>query len=83
MCQEEGVQLLRYDFNEPCKGKDECDRESASDKTIIRSYVDAGNDLMSAEDVFNAVNYGFGVKDTMCVAQNLLPIIQSNLQRMV
>ena len=69
MCQEEGVQLLRYDFNEPCKGKDQCDRESASAKTIIRSYVDAGNDLTSAEDVFNAMRYGFGVKDAICVAE--------------
>ena len=45
-------------------GKDQCDRESASTKTIIRSYVDAGNDLVTA-DVWEAVKYGFGVKDGM------------------
>ena len=50
LCKEKNIQLLRYDFNEPCCGKDQCDRESAAEKSIIRSFVDAGNDL-SAEDI--------------------------------
>ena len=65
LCKSKNLQLLRYDFNEPCCGKDQCDRESASTKTIIRSYVDAGNDLVTAEDVGKAVKYGYGVKDGM------------------
>ena len=70
MCKNEGIQLLRYDYNEPCKGKDQCDRESASAKAVIRSYIDAGNDLMSSLDVFNSMHYGSGVKDAMvCVAE--------------
>ena len=59
------MQLLRHDFNEPCCGKDQCDRESASTKTKIRSYVDAGNDLVTAEYVGKAVKYGFGAKNGM------------------
>ena len=62
--------MLRYDYNEPCKGKDQCDRESTSAKAVIRSYIDAGNDLMSSQDVFGVMHYGFGVKDAMvCVAE--------------
>ena len=65
LCKSEDIQLLRYDYNEPCKGKDQCDRVSESAKAVIRSYIDAGNDLMSSLDVFNAMHYGFGVKDAM------------------
>ena len=25
VCQKNGINLLLYDFNEPCKGKDQCD----------------------------------------------------------
>ena len=39
LCQRDNIQLLRYDYNEPCKGKDQCDRESASAKAVIRSYL--------------------------------------------
>ena len=65
MCKDKGFRLLRYDldYNEPCKGKDQCDRESAAAKTIIRSFVDAGNDLISADDVYKSLHYGSGMKD--------------------
>ena len=62
ICRRYDVKLLRQDYNEPCKGKDQCNQESAAAKTIIRSYVDAGNDLMNAEDVYNALHYNFGVQ---------------------
>ena len=65
MCKQKGMELLRYDYNESCKGKDQCDRESAAAKTILRSYVDAGNDLMTAEDIYEAMHYGIGVKYVM------------------
>ena len=61
LCHSKGLQLLRYDFNEPCCGKDQCDRESAAAKTIMRSFVDAGNDLVSAEDLEKAIKYVKGV----------------------
>ena len=65
-----GFQLARYDFNEPCKGKDQCDRESATVKSLINSYVDNGNDLISAEDIFNALHHANGMSNTkVCVVQ--------------
>ena len=35
--QKNGVNLLWYDFNEPCKGKDQCDRECATSKSLMSS----------------------------------------------
>ena len=52
LCLSKGFKLLRYDYNEPCKGKDQCDRESV--KSVINSFNQSGNDL------FIAVHYGKG-----------------------
>ena len=59
-----GFQLMRTDYDEPCRGKDQCDQERAADKSIINNFVDAGNDLMIAEDVYKALHYGNGMQDT-------------------
>lgn len=64
MCERHNKTLVRYDFNEPCKGKDQCDREAAYAKSLIRSYVDAGHDVQSASDVARAFQYARGLTDT-------------------
>ncbi|XP_047126302.2 uncharacterized protein LOC100212395 [Hydra vulgaris] len=70
VCKERDIKLLIYDYNEPCCGKDQCDRESAVVKTILRSYVDSGNNLLTAEDIHKAMHYSFGAKDAkVAVAQ--------------
>ena len=51
------TQLLRYDYNEPSKGKDQCDRESATAKALLKNYVDAGNDLANAKDIYSGLHY--------------------------
>ena len=58
------VNLFRYDYNEACCGKDQCDRESAVAKNLIHSFFDAGNDLMSANDIFIALQFAKGMKNT-------------------
>ena len=63
LCQKKGISLLRYDYNEPCCGKDQCDRESAAAKTIIRSYVDSGKDLLTAENIHQSLHYGYGMQN--------------------
>ena len=35
--------ILTYDYNEPCCGKDQCDMESAAAKSLLRSFVGASN----------------------------------------
>ena len=65
LCKSKDLQLLIYDFNKPCCGKNQCDRESAYAKTLIRSFVDAGNDVLCAEDSYNALHYGNGMKNAI------------------
>ena len=55
---------MSYDYNEPYCGKDQCDRESAVAKSIIRSFIDSGNDLLDGDDLFKALHYGYGMKDS-------------------
>ena len=55
--------MLRYDYNEPCRGKDQCDRESLGAKSLINSYVESGNDLLNTTDLFNALHYCKGVSN--------------------
>lgn len=56
LCRAKGLKLLRYDFNEPCKGKDQCDRESAGAKTKMNSFVNSGKDIKEAKHVFEALH---------------------------
>ena len=53
-----------YDYNEPCCGKDQCDRESVAAKSIFRSFIDLGNDLLDGDDLFKALHYGYGMIDS-------------------
>ena len=64
LCKSKNIKLLRYDYNEPSRGKDQCDRQSAGSKTLIRSFVDAGNDVTRAEHIHQALHYGSGMKKT-------------------
>ena len=57
-----GIKLLSYDY-ESCCGKDQCDREIATDENIIGSFINSGNDLLDGDDLFKALHYGYGMKD--------------------
>ena len=61
LCKQHGIQLLQYVYNEPSKRKDQCDRESATAKAFLRNYVDAGNDLANANDIYSGLHYISGV----------------------
>ena len=43
-------------------------RESAEAKCVMKSYVDAGNDLMTAEDLYHALHFGKGIQNNAQVA---------------
>ena len=66
LCSDKGITLKRYDYNEPCCGKDDCDRVSAGAKCVVKSYVNAGNDLVNAADLHKALQYGKGVQNGKC-----------------
>ena len=64
-----GIDLCRYDFNQPCTGEDQCDWETANAKTILRSYLQAKSDILTADDIVEGMYYGFGIQSAIiCVA---------------
>ena len=63
LCKEKQLALLRYDYNKPSHGKDQCDRESAGAKFVIRIFVDAENDLRTAEDIYIALHPDKGIQN--------------------
>ena len=60
LCNQRDIQLLRYDCNKPSKGKNRCDRGSATAKTLLRSDVAAGNGLANANDICNGLHFASG-----------------------
>ena len=62
LCRQKGIKLLSCDYNEPCCGKDQCECESAAAKSIIRSSIDSGIDLLDGDDLSMALHYGYGMK---------------------
>ena len=49
-------------MNEPCMGKDECDRMISKCRNHLRYYVNAGNKVTSATDMRNGLIWMDGVK---------------------
>ena len=58
-CNEQDIMLIRYDYNEPCKGKDQCNFESDGLKTILKIL-----NVDSANGIFIALNQGKSLKNT-------------------
>ena len=63
ICKNKNIALLRYDYNKPCCGKDQYNRESAAEKSLVKSFVDAGNYMTTSNDIYKALHYGFGLKN--------------------
>ena len=61
ICKANTFNLKCYDYNEPCKGKDQCDRKSVGAKNLMRSFADAGNDIITALDIETALKHGNGL----------------------
>lgn len=59
--------LKRLDYNEPQKGKDQCDRDAALARNALRKYVEEGNDIINASDIVSALTQS-SIKDA-CVAE--------------
>ena len=65
LCKRNNIKLMRYDFNEPQKG-----REAALAKNQLRAYVEAGNDIDNDIDIYNALHYVNGLKNSkVCVVE--------------
>lgn len=55
-----GIQMLSRDYSEVQKGKDICDRMSGAAKMRMRAWINAGNDLLNADDIKQGMFYMLG-----------------------
>lgn len=55
-------QVSRVDFSEPQGGKGACDRKAANIKAHVRRYLNEGNDVQTAEDLYDAMTSSGGIK---------------------
>ena len=55
ICKKHNITLYRHDYNEPQKGKNQADRKSAIAERYMTKYVNAGKDIISADDLKRAV----------------------------
>ncbi|CAB3990326.1 Hypothetical predicted protein, partial [Paramuricea clavata] len=53
---------VRMDFCDPQGGKGPCDRKAASIKNHMRSYLNSGHDISSAQDMKSAIESNGGVR---------------------
>jgi hypothetical protein len=55
--------MLYTEFNEPQRGKDQCDRDSAVIKKLIEYYVNSGHDATSAAEIHAALLSFGGIRN--------------------
>ena len=72
--------LKRSDYNELQKGKDQCDRDSALTRNVLRTYVEEGSYIMNAGDIVNALSE-VSIKNTSISEvefDNTISVVQGN-----
>ena len=57
-----GINVSRVDFSDPQGGKGPCDRKAATIKAHVRRYVDEGHDVVTANDLKDAILSNNGVR---------------------
>ena len=61
ICAKYNINLQQILFYEPQRSKDQADRDSAVLKHRLNSYVDAGNDIKTAEQLFSGILWQEGL----------------------
>ena len=64
---------MTRDYSEVQKGKDICDRVCGVAKVRMRSWVVIGNDLLSAIDIKEGMEYAGGIKNTKVAVVEIVP----------
>ena len=73
ICDRHKIALEMTLMNEPCKGKDECDRMISKCRNHLRYYVNAGNSVTSATAMRNGLVWMGGVKGVTVAAVTVDP----------
>ena len=63
---------MTRDYSEVQKGKDICDRVCGVAKARMRSWASKGNDLLSANDIKEGMEYAGGVKNTKIAVAEIM-----------
>ena len=58
-----GIKVERVDFSDPQGGKGPCDRRAATMKAHVLRYINEGHDVVSANDLKQAILSHGGVRD--------------------
>jgi hypothetical protein len=61
--EEMGMELIAYHFCEAQRGKDQADRESALIKAKLRSAIDSGKDILSGNDIIEALKCDVAIRN--------------------
>ncbi len=69
-----GVNIKRLDFSEAQDGKDLCDRRTAPVKIHVTRFCHAGNDVINADQLCEAIHSFNGVKGSCASVVNTMPI---------
>ena len=63
ICKQQNIQILRYDYNECQRGKDQTDRDSAVAKRFLSAFIHSGNNCLSADDIKKGILHQGGLKN--------------------
>lgn len=63
VCKSEGFKIVEAHNNEPCKGKDDCDRQAAVVKRYLNAYINSGNNVCNAQEMKSGILYRGGPKN--------------------
>ncbi|CAF4870407.1 unnamed protein product [Rotaria socialis] len=72
ICDQIGIQLLTRDYSEVQKGKDICGRVCGVAKARTCSWISNGNDLLSANDIKESMEYAGGIKNTKITVAEII-----------
>ena len=82
------IAVKRVDFSDPQGGKGACDRKAASVKAHVRRYIDEGHDVVTAEDLRDAILSHGGLRGVrvclldLAASRTSVPMIISNISLM-
>ena len=65
--------LLTLDYSEVQKGEDICDRVCGVAKARMRWWIAIGNDLLSAIDIKEGMEYAGDIKNTKVAVGEIVP----------
>lgn len=70
MLEATGINVRRVDFSDPQGGKGPCDRKAATVKAHVRRFVDEGHDVVTANDLRDAILSNNGVRGVRVAVVN-------------